>query len=312
VVDRIAIDEQVGGVLTASGRVWVHAMEVDGDAILLRVDPSTDQVEAKTRIDAFPPWEVGGGAMAAGYGTLWVAGVKDLPWSEGDHSDAIVTRVDPATGEVVAAIDLGGHSAADVAVADSGAWVAVFGARQAEAVRIDPSTNRVIDTIGLAETYVRRILVFEGSVVVEERGWQGDRGPYTVLEAIDPETNQIVATTGGDSNRSLEEVTALDGRLWASTAHGFVLLDPRTLEPAAAPVPGDGPRGPLPVLTAGAGAIWFVNSEARLGRFDPETGLIDSLADMPGTPIALAVDRGTVWSLDYDGTLVRIDVSRGT
>jgi streptogramin lyase len=311
IVDRIPLEEQVGGVLTAFGNVWIHAFGRDESPVLLGVDPSTDHVEARIHIDAPPPWEVGGGAMAAGEGSVWVTGARELPGSHGDLSDAIVDRMDPATGQVVAALQLGGQFGADIAVGDSGVWVAVFGDREAEAVHIDPDTNRVLATIPLSHDYVRRIVVVDGAVVVEERGWNKEAGPHTVLEAIDPETNQIMATAGDDPEGGLEEVIAVDGNVWASTHEGFVLLNPRTLEPSATSVPGAIPDGPLPVLTAGSGAVWFVGLQGRLYRFDPGTETVDSLIDVPGRPIALAVDADSVWSLDYDGTLVRIDVSGG-
>jgi hypothetical protein len=306
VVDRFPVEDQVGAVLASSGSVWVHAYSADDHGILVRVDPSADQIEARIQLRAFPTWETGGGGMAFGQGSLWVTGGgSGLSGGEG-----VLQRINAATGDVEATTWLGGRFGADVAVDHNAVWVALFrDPDPAQVVRVDPATNEILDRIPLESDYVRRVVVIDGFVVVEEKVWPGGSGPITLLQTIDPATNRVTTTVGGDPAYPYGEgeLVAVDDQLWLSSGDSFVHLDPRTLHPADAPQPY-GPGQCCMVFEAGDGGIWFVDPNRHLDRFDPIRGLVQEIADLGDTsPIALSVASGTAWVLDYDGKLVRVD-----
>ncbi len=306
---EIADTIQVGGppgavsaVLSAFGSVWV-AGYTGGQPqryYLLRINPATDAIIARIALDTVPIHEVGGGGMTAGDGSLWIAGAGSPP--SGGKSQAVVERIDPSTNSIIDRVDLGGTSAADVAVDSTGVWVAIFGPTDTstEVVRIDPATGEVVATIPLESQYVRSIFALEGSVIVEERETHGDTVGDTFLTQIDPATNQTVATI--DLNVALG---GSDGDLWAVTNGGILKLDPATgtimQAWSSAHIGG--------VVRPAQDGVWMLSlSDQSAFRFDPNNAVIDAAIEMKQDLVDLAVTRGAVWILTYSGSLVRVNV----
>jgi hypothetical protein len=86
--------------------------------------------------------------LSAAVDSPWVPGAsgwRASPMRRGVHApgggiDAIVLRMDPATNQVAATIQLGGQSGSDVAVAVSGVWILIFaGPNEMAVVRLDAS-----------------------------------------------------------------------------------------------------------------------------------------------------------------------------
>jgi hypothetical protein len=299
---------QTNSVLAAADQVWVTAYGVaqEEGAFMLRVDPATDRVVGRTSLLGGPGWETGGGGLTFGDGSLWVAGGGHGP---SGGTEGVLQRIDPATGDVQATTWMGGRTGADVAVDQGSVWVALFrDPDSAQVVRVDPGTNAIVNRIPLESDYVRRIMVARGFVVVEEKVWPGGEGPITLLQTIDPATNQVVATVREDGALAEAEVTVWNGELWAASREGFIRLDPTTLEPVGAPVPG-GENLCCMVLVPGGDGIWTIDSNRELLRFDPRAGAVQDVAHVPGSPIALAPGDGSVWVLDYDGRLSRVALS---
>lgn len=188
---------QPTAIMSGAGSVWVSAYGIPGGAgpdqkAVLRIDASTNELTTTIPTDVIPSWEVGGGGLAFGYGSVWVTGHGSADGG-GDGLQGILVRIDPNTDEVVARIPLGGRGGADIAVASTGVWVAVGGPGQDPGLvaRVDPNTNEVTGTVTLQQAYVRRIVATDAAVVVSEYTWEGGGGPYLILTAIDPSTLEV-------------------------------------------------------------------------------------------------------------------------
>jgi hypothetical protein len=298
---------EVSALLFAAGAVWVTRWD-GASATVLRVDPGTNEVAARIAVDGVPGWEIGGEGMAAGAGSVWVAGGTP-------EGRAVLERIDPATNDVVATIPLEGSSAGDVAVDDTGVWVSVFATPgTVKVVRVDPETNRVVASIPVGGDWIREIFAVEGAVLVRSLG--GGDDPATAHErwtAIDLATYEIVASRRGN----LEDgpFVAWDGLVWAGAGSKLVPIDAKTAQIRSNPVPvGKAIAGTS--LLAGEGGLWFLAMESRatINRFDPATGGVDvdvSLG-LPANPIAMALGPGSIWVLNYEGSLTRIDLHTST
>jgi hypothetical protein len=295
---------QVSSVLFAEGAVWVAAWR-RSSSFVVRIDPATNRIVARIPVEGVPGWEVGGGGMAAGAGAVWVAGATS--------GEAVLERIDPATNEVVATIPLHGRSAADVTVDDTGVWASVFDDDpDVSVVRVDPASNRAVATIPIDGSWIREIFAVDGAVLVRSTG--GGDSPEAGFEqwtAVDAATNQVIARRRGD----LEDgpFVAEDGVVWAGAGREPVRVDPRTTKP----------RGPaIPVnraihyasLVAAEGGLWFVGSgssgegSATIARLNLAAGRVDVSFDPPESPIALAAAPGSIWVLNYEGSVTRVDL----
>jgi hypothetical protein len=225
----------------------------------------------------------------------------------------------PAGEGITAAIALECEAGA-VAVGGGSVWVVPHLDRFA--LRVDPTTNSVIDRIPLGDRGPGAEIDATDDMV-----WASVSSPSYDLERlvrIDPRTGSVVAevdaagafpvigagfvwaTGGGDVFRidpATNSVAAvidapycwmitLDDRAFCVGPDVAVSIDPATDE--AKPVPGPEKLG-WPVIAVD-GLIWAVDGES-LWAFDPETGQIDADIKAPAA---------TVWSVDgvvLDGAL---------
>lgn len=148
---RVADTIDVGratSVAYGAGAVWVSIDPTNSsNRAILRIDAQTDRILATIPTLVVPGWEIGGGGLTAGDGSVWVAGLDAS--SNGTHG--AIVRIDPSTNQVASTITLQGGKVADVAV-DSGAiWALISGnPGRPEVVRIDPSSDAVVATIPLS------------------------------------------------------------------------------------------------------------------------------------------------------------------
>lgn len=299
---------QVRSVLAAPGSVWVTAYGVGGeeDSVLRRIDPSTNAIVATISLEGVPGWEIGGGGMAFGSESLWVTGIR--PTDAG--REAILQRIDPATYEILATIPLSGTSSGDVAIHGADVWVASFWdsepERSAELARIDPATNEIVARVPLAQSYVRRVVAVDGAVVVEEKALSTEDGPDTVLESIDSETNQILATTAPDAWGPGGSILEQGGHVWATSGDGFVQVDLGTALPTAQSA---GRRDAACCVLAGSDrGIWFYD-DGTVELFDTQTGEVRSVLELPDFAASAAgVTQDAIWILSWEGELARVDL----
>jgi streptogramin lyase len=169
-----AIDEGSTFVATAGRAVWAASAT---SRTLVRLDPEDARITARVA-------GVEGGAIAIGYGAVWVV----------ERKRGAVARVNLASALVEARVPVSG-SPERVAVGQGAVWVTSIGQHSA-LWRIDPSSNETIAVIPLPPT-ARRVATGAGYVwVTSGRGnEEGDR-PLREgrLTKISPRTNEIVAS----------------------------------------------------------------------------------------------------------------------
>ncbi len=156
VVDLVATDARASDLAAGEGALWL----LDGEVgVLLEIDPVYAAVTARIELprSALPESTEGRpAAVAAGMGGVWVVG-----------GSTILLRLDPATGEVAAEIDLG-HPLNGVAVGAGAVW-AISGP-DATVVEVDPQQDALVAEIpiaalpGSASPFPIAVTVGEGSV----------------------------------------------------------------------------------------------------------------------------------------------------
>jgi hypothetical protein len=167
--------------------VWALASTNEGGSnVLVRIDPSNDEVVATTRLEA-DAWYLG-----AGGGSIWVG----FP-----HSSAI-QQVDAATNEVTGQWQVPGDGVSAITADDQDVWVEVIQDRSdqgqqnlASLVRIDPRTAEVVATVPLEglSGYDDEIAIGGGAVWVAGVNLAGSEERGVDLVRIDPTTNTISA-----------------------------------------------------------------------------------------------------------------------
>lgn len=325
----LEVGEDVRSVVYGAGSVWVAVSNNDGTFAgrIIRIDPETNEILGTIPVETIPTWEVGGGAMVAADGSLWVTGGVEGPGgpeSAGGGSDAAVVRIDTSTNEVVDRFTLGGTVGADLTFMEGDLWVLVFGDEtvdhRMEVVRADPATGDVFARILLTAGWAHRIVAAGGRLLVIEGG------PRVVNEggrmtSIDPATNEVAASAGIPSRYSPHGPVQWRGELWASLEDGFARFDPVTgqlLERSTDLDPSRFAIG-LGYIETDDRGIWFLGYDGvhgggavRLDRFDPETDAVTELVELDeGCPVAMAVGPDSVWILSCEGTLTRVDLIEG-
>jgi hypothetical protein len=279
--------------------------------MLFRVDASTAEIVAEIPLEGSPTFVSGGGGLAYGYGSVWVAGYGRV----GGSTQAVVQRVDPSTNSVTATIPLGGRVGADVAVDQDGVWVAYFGEQHAGVARVDPSTDSVVADVPLPSDYVREIAAAGGAVVARELVWTGNEGPCTVFTSIDPATSAISAREPVGPGCGGAELLVWNGEIWAS-GHALQRVDPSTAELVGEPIPYEPEHSPRSFVLASEREVWFAaypggngGRPDRLARLDPATGAIEYFIEAGGTDAVFDPGTRAIWTLAFDGLLTRIDLN---
>ncbi|TMK28751.1 MAG: hypothetical protein E6G61_11065, partial [Actinobacteria bacterium] len=231
--DPIQIESSPGavsGVEYGFGSMWVSSFDKSQTGWITRLDTTTGEKVARISTgDVFPTWEIGGGGLTVGNGSLWLAGAAAAPGEVGGVH-AFLLRIDPDTNAVVARIDLGTGSGADVVVDDSGVWalslsVADDGTTAMLVTRVDASSNAVVATIPLDATYGHYIFAVQGSIVAQTNVVRQDTVAGTVLHIIDAATNTVETSV---PLGTYAWPTADKTHLWALDGRTILSIDPAT------------------------------------------------------------------------------------
>jgi hypothetical protein len=294
----------VGGIAVGEGAVWVGTWDRRG-GIVLRLDQESGEPVQTVRVPH------GGGDVTVAPGAVWTAGVVCVGRHPEDPEDVCLTeprvsRIDPASGRVVATIRIplppgvGRDTAlpSGVAVADGAVWVAVsWDARTGEVLRIDPRTNAIAARIQTGG-FVGELRPGAGSLwVLSHREYTDEtKVKGASLLRIDKSTNEVVATP------IREELSLLGGDLippvLAAGEDAVWVTSPTAAHPRQAfrvdTETNQAAREQLPVerfypVAVDADAIWFIGSTghgATLARLDPRT-----LEQTSGTQLPIAAVR---------------------
>jgi streptogramin lyase len=249
-------------------------------------------------------------------------------------SKTLLKRLDPQTGEEVAAIPLEGF-AANITEVVSGAgsvWVSsgdyypgpVDGRQPGDvALRVDPEKNRVVDRIPVDSP--SGLAFGHGSVWVTSAG-------YGTLSRIDPETGEVAAEI--EVGRGAVDVAADErsGAVWVaglylskdyggydspaySEARKLSRVNPETNRVAAEiPIRAGSSNGGAQSVAAGEGAVWTQSGDGRLSKVDPATNEVVAAVPLGHYSSHLTISGGSVWAtvqVSSATRLVRVDPRTG-
>jgi branched-chain amino acid transport system substrate-binding protein len=269
-------DTPPSNMAVGEGGIWFLNLQ---DRTVARIDPQTKAVVKKFRTQGTPS------DIAAGAGALWLAtqlGERHL-----------ISRVDPATGEVTRRVGLPEKRFPGDIPFQNWAWgfpSIAIGAGAVWAInpdrtvsRIDPASGRRIATIDVDATTI---------AAGEEGVWfiNGD-DPRSVVR-IDPETNRAGRKIPV-STSNLSAIALAGGSIWASSeADGVVWrIEPESSAVARTIDLGVG----VTYLAAGAGGVWAANyANGTISRIDPRTNAVERRIPVAAVH-GLAAGEGAAW-----------------
>jgi streptogramin lyase len=214
----------------------------------------------------------------------------------GDALDGVVTRLDPRSGKVVKSIGIGAP-AVDVAVGLGAVWVAT--GSSGTIVRVDPEIGAVVDRINLAAPDAV-VVPDAAGVAVGQDGMLWVASAEGVLR-VNPETKRIRRIDVGATR--VVAVAPVGRAVWAN------VVDGRTLRletgPGTPTAEFSGPEaGPL---AADADGVW-ISSVDSLVSLDPEDASLMGAVPAGGFVIGIAPDGDTVWAAVLQKqALLRVD-----
>lgn len=271
-------DVQIDG----DGFAWVS---MNGNPQLAKLDPVTGATLASYPVSQLPC------EMAFLDGSLWVShfggrfnvNVNVNPGATPNTLD----RIDPATGEVVAGIDLD-TVAWDLEAADGSIWASLRSG--GTVVRIDPATNAVVAEIAAGAGTMSGLASTPGTV------WVASEDDIAVV-GIDTSSNDVSAVIA--LPLVPKYLVAADDALWVSTSDRKVFRIDLGTNEVGPPID----INDLPLqLSVADGYIWVAGeSDGILTRIDPATSETTELQLTAGTYAAEPVGS-LLWIPDYTGT----------
>jgi hypothetical protein len=324
VTHTIEVGPFPNAIAVGEGAVWVSAPRNDGSGggDVVRIDAQTAEIVARIPVDELPGWEVGGGGMAVGAGSVWVSGTRSGP--DGPDPDGfgdgrvILTRIEPASNEVADVLDLGPGDGADVWVDDTGIWVLLFtpGGDDLEVLRLDPGTYDLVARIPIPGIWSQQLFGASGSIWVHTHHEEHQAVGPSSLYRIDPAMNAVVDKVEFDEY--LWYTAPTTNGIWVRTLDGVVRVDAATGSIVEGPF-RERPRGSDPFAVDSAGGVWLHGpapggSGWILSRLDPTTG-----GSAPGlriderdaSPVAFGSDPSTttLWIVHYRRSISRVQLS---
>jgi hypothetical protein len=314
VTATIPISAFPNSVLVSEGSIWVSGgLETAGQGDLVRLDPITGEVLARIPMQGLPSWEVGGGGMTAGLGSIWVLG--------NDQHGTILQRVDPASNHLVAVIPiLPDTNDADVWVDETGIWVLMFSRHDPglQVVVVDPSSYEIGKTIPIAATWAHWIFGAGGSIWVLGNA-PNSKGPIEIdtLYRIDPSTGTVTTVTL--PGYAWKPVVAGD-TVWLEAGDDHVVELDATSGTLGQPIQVRLVCCSGPFVGDGAGGIWVASvydghdatfsHVSAVGTGDAEGAIPpDQLQDWSGVDSAFDPVTGSLWVVHYRDSMSRIEIS---
>lgn len=258
-----------------------------------------DRLQADLTIEGQPDW------MTVGYGSVWVT----------VDEKAAVARIDPATNEVAAMIEVGGHPCDGLSAVFGAIWVP--SCTDQTLYRISPGAENVEAAIPIPVFQaVSGAGPFGGLAAGAGAVWmvtEGGKGTFDALARIDPRTNTITDTIplghlGGG-------VAVGEGAVWVTAPEDGMLLrvDPESREVAEEVTGLAQPTW----VAVGEGGVWVQSGtwgdhqegDGSVVRVDPQTNEIVTrirVDDSPGQAAIVTVGGGSVWARSQFTLLAKI------
>lgn len=190
-------------VASGAGSVWLLS---DSSGILSRVDPRSNRVVARIAVQAKSY------AAVFGFGAVWITTTGRMPSS----APGSVQRIDPITNRVVATIPVG-PTPRFLAAGEGGVWTLNQG--DGSVSHIDPASNAVVATIPTG-------VPGSGGDIAAGAGRVWVRAKNTLLQAIDPQQNAIVARYGPAQGSGAVRANAHGIWVTAHDTHAVWVLPP--------------------------------------------------------------------------------------
>jgi outer membrane protein assembly factor BamB len=287
----------------AGGVVFVSARTDGGDRVVLRWDPSTQDV---LRSEPIPGTQI----VDAG-GALWAAG-DDGGDPSGTPNAAAVYRIDPATLAVVRTVDLPSVPGVIGAAPDGSIWVGVDG----QLLVLDAASGAIVNRFDVDGSPM--LLAFDPSgahayvVTDAPAGRDGD-----LLLELDPSTGERIASSavGVRELNGPSSLTATDAGVWVGFPTGMMghasLLAEGTLREVDATLAADATSGSNGLTLSAAGGVVWLSDNGAVKCFDPGTGALRDAFETPTRNADLIGRRvvATAAGLLMDGSpyLLRLD-----
>jgi hypothetical protein len=212
---------------------------------LVRIDPATMEVKSASAAGGSSPADV-----AAGADGVWV--------TDNGPKGHFVFRFD-TTGKLVAKIKTPAMTL-EVTTSDGAAWVLIDdqSSGTASLLRIDPQTNRIVQSIPVAGDSLHGSALTRGIAATQNAVWIARQtGDGDEVVRIDTRSNRIVAAVLVPDE--LRDLGSGEGRVWISLAKrpGIAWIDPAT----------NGLAGTVTLardaqqMTAGDGFVWVTPNE---------------------------------------------------
>jgi DNA-binding beta-propeller fold protein YncE/predicted Ser/Thr protein kinase len=229
--------------------------------------------------------------LAAGEGGVWVTSAPD----------GTLSRIDPATHEMVGQPQRLGAGVSGVAVGEGAVWVS--DPRRGQVLRLDPATRRVEARVEVGGR-PGAIAVGGGRVWVADETGRG-------ITAINAGGSQVFRRAIAPHSAPLRLAVGAGG-LWVSNASsGAVRRVDLGSATAGEPIPvGRGPAG----ITVGNGYVWVANSRsATVARVDPTIDArIGEPIEVGGRPGGIDAGTSVVWVANAsEGSVSRIAIESG-
>lgn len=222
-----------------------------------------------------------------------IAATDEAIWVAHTETAGTVTRIDPATNDVIATIPVGDTPRGVAATADA-VWVANFGGGTVS--RIDPTTNQVVATVEAGSSP-------RGVAASDDQVWVTNFDDATATR-IDPATNAVVATVTVGAGPIRAEIAG--DAVWITNNDGGSVsrIDPATNEVVATVPIGGGALS----TTATAGAVWVsAFQEGTVTRIDPTTNEVAATIDLVKGVAVTAASSDSLWVANSrEGTVTRV------
>ncbi|HWJ30997.1 MAG TPA: hypothetical protein VNR59_01540 [Gaiellaceae bacterium] len=267
VVAKIRVGQYAAPCAAAAGGKWVWVSEY-GEPYVLKIDPSTNKVVARTKI--------GTGSCGLGYGagSMWIE----------DTNTSTVSRVSVTTGKRIAVKV--GFTPYDTTFAYGSAWTTAF--TQGELERIDPAQNRVVNRWKLDKA--------TGAVGAFGSVWA--TGSDGVIR-VDPASHKLLARIAIQGGAGWTAASA--DAVWVTTATGIARIDPtanavvKTIPLAGAPAVGD------PDVIDGQ--VWVPQIRKNsIAVIDPSSNTVARTIKAGVGPFVVTTIRGEAWVPSWKGS----------